>query len=216
MIVKNESRVIRRCLDSVRPFIDTWVICDTGSTDGTQDIVREHLKDIPGELHERPWRDFGHNRTEALELARGKADYTLVIDADEVLIAAPDFQMPALTADEYQNPAFGWRRRTSFFLSQLVRSALPWRYVGVLHEVIICDQAHSTARLEGLTTKGLFDGARNTNPQRSQADAALLEAALQNEPNNARYVFYLAQSYRDAGELPRSIEAYERRATMQA
>ncbi len=215
MIVKNESRVIRRCLDSVRPFIDIWVICDTGSTDGTQDIVREHLKDIPGELHERPWQDFGHNRTAALALARGKADYTLIIDADEVLVAAPDFRMPALTADEYQIRHLAGNSVTSFFLSQLVRSTLPWRYVGVLHEVIICDEAHSTARLEGLTTKGFFDSARNTNPQKYQADAALLEAALKNEPGNARYVFYLAQSYRDAGELPRSLEAYERRATMQ-
>jgi tetratricopeptide (TPR) repeat protein len=87
--------------------------------------------------------------------------------------------------------------------------------VGVLHEVIICDEPHSTARLEGLTTQGLFDSARNTNPQKYKDDAALLEAALKSEPGNARYVFYLAQSYRDAGELAKSIEAYERRATLQ-
>src|SRR5574340_542399 len=85
MIVKNESKVIERCLASVKPIIDTWVIVDTGSTDGTQAIVREFLKDIPGELHERPWVNFGHNRNEALELARGKADYLLLIDADDKL-----------------------------------------------------------------------------------------------------------------------------------
>lgn len=59
MIVKNESAVIRRVLQSAIPHIDSWVICDTGSTDGTQDLIRETLKDIPGELHEVPWVNFG-------------------------------------------------------------------------------------------------------------------------------------------------------------
>ena len=119
------------------------MIVDTGSTDGTQDIVREHLKDIPGELHERPWKDFGHNRTEALELAKGKAVYTLVIDADEVLIAEPGFEMPPLTADAYQTLHQVGDSGTSFYLTNIVRDALDWRYVGVLHEVITCDSAHA-------------------------------------------------------------------------
>ena len=66
MIVKNEANVIRRCLDSIHPFIDYWVIVDTGSSDGTQDIIRATLASIPGDLHQRPWRDFAHNRNEAL------------------------------------------------------------------------------------------------------------------------------------------------------
>ncbi len=215
MIVKNESHVLRRCLDSVLPFIDSWVICDTGSTDGTQDLVRQHLKDIPGELHQCAWRDFGYNRSEALQLAKGKADYTLIIDADEVLLVGPNFRMPTLVADEYQIRHEAKDSGTSFYLSQLVRSALPWRYVGVLHEAIVCDATHTTATLEGLTTKGLFDGARNADPQKKYlADAAVLEAAWRNEPDNARTVFYLAQSYRDAGELAKSLEVYERRASM--
>ena len=58
MIVKNESKVIQRCLESVKGTIDYWVIVDTGSTDGTQQLIKECLKDIPGELHERPWVDL--------------------------------------------------------------------------------------------------------------------------------------------------------------
>ena len=65
MIVKNEAHVIRRCLDSVRPLIDRWVIVDTGSTDGTQALIRELMADVPGELHERPWVDFSTNRNQA-------------------------------------------------------------------------------------------------------------------------------------------------------
>ena len=68
MIVKDEAAVIARCLASVRPLIDYWIIVDTGSADGTPDIVRKVLHDIPGELHQRPWVDFAHNRSEALDL----------------------------------------------------------------------------------------------------------------------------------------------------
>ena len=75
MIVRNEAPVILRCLASVLPLIDSWAIVDTGSTDGTQILIRDRLKALPGELYERPWRDFASNRTEALDLARGRGDY---------------------------------------------------------------------------------------------------------------------------------------------
>ncbi|MBK8994706.1 MAG: glycosyltransferase [Myxococcales bacterium] len=215
MIVKNEARVLKRCLDSVRPFVQSWVIVDTGSTDGTQELVRRLLADLPGELHERPWRDFGHNRSEALELARGRADYTLIIDADEILIPDPGFRMPELTADEYLTLHAAGESPTRFFLPQLVRSALPWMYRGVLHEAIYCEVPHTSEKLHGLLCKGFFDGARNADPQaKYRSDARVLEEALKTEPDNARYVFYLAQSHRDAGDLEAAIEAYARRASM--
>lgn len=217
MIVKNETGVLKRCLDSVRPFIQSWVIVDTGSTDGTQDLIRRELADLPGELHERPWRDFGHNRSEALELAKGKADYLLIIDADEVLEVPEGYVLPELVADQYM---IVHRRRSSpemaWDLGSLVKSSLPWRYRGVLHEVIVCDQPHQTEFLRGPTIWGHFDSARNAPGAvaKYESDARVLEKALLSEPDNARYVFYLAQSYRDAGNLPKAIEAYERRATM--
>ena len=76
MIVKNESKVIERCIDSVKDHINYWVIVDTGSTDGTQSIITEKMKSlgIEGELHEKPWVNYGHNRTESMNLSKGKCD----------------------------------------------------------------------------------------------------------------------------------------------
>lgn len=82
MIVRDKAAVIERCLASVRPHIDAWVIVDTGSVDDTPERILRALQGVPGELHHRPWRDFAHNRNEALELARSHGDWLLFIDAD--------------------------------------------------------------------------------------------------------------------------------------
>jgi glycosyltransferase involved in cell wall biosynthesis len=212
MIVKNEAHVIARCLESVKPLIDAWVIVDTGSSDGTQTIIRSVMKDIPGELHERPWKDFGHNRTEALELARGKADYLLVIDADDNLAIPPRFAMPKLTKDAYT--LLVQDAGTSYWRTHFFRSDLDFRYTGVLHEVLVSPEKRSTARLNGIVYQRTSGGARSADPNKFRKDAAVLEAALAAEPENARYAFYLAQSWRDAGELEKAIQVYERRAAM--
>lgn len=212
MIVKNEAHVIRRCLDSVRPFVSQWVIVDTGSTDGTQAIIREHMRDIPGELFERPWRDFGTNRSEALVLARGRADYVLVMDADNVLRAPPGYVVEGLDADgyylthRYANVEFG--------MAILLADRLPWRYEGVLHEYATTDSPHRVVPIAGPWVQMFHEGARSRDPTTYLKDAAVLEAALAKAPGNARYAFYLAQSLRDAGQFERALAAYRHRATM--
>jgi glycosyltransferase involved in cell wall biosynthesis len=212
MIVRNEAPVIRRCLASVRALIDHWVIVDTGSTDGTQNIIRDCLRDLPGELHERPWKDFAHNRSEALALARGHGDYVFVIDADEVLELPRDFALPTLTADSYDlRVAYGG---CSYSRKQLVRNALPWRYEGVVHEYIICETARTEEFLAGPQTVPHPDGARAREPGTYLRDAQILEEALRADPENPRYVFYLAQCYRDGGELELAMKNYQRRAQM--
>jgi len=212
MIVKNEAHVIERCLASVRPWIDCWVIVDTGSTDGTQELIRKALNDIPGEVVERLWVNFSVNRTEALHLAGTRADYVLIIDADEVLEADEGFSMPALTEDSYQLQSF--YSGCEYARNQLIRAALPWRYEGVVHEYLTCEQAETSALLAGLRILVFHEGARSLDPLTYYRDALLLEQALRTDPENKRNVFYLAQSYRDAGEIKSALQHYRRRASM--
>ena len=86
MIVRNESKIITRLLTSVLPIIDTYVICDTGSTDDTQKIIKEFFDkhNIKGDVISEPFKNFGYNRTVALKAARNKATYALLLDADMI------------------------------------------------------------------------------------------------------------------------------------
>lgn len=212
MIVRNEAHVVHEVLDSVAPYISSWVIVDTGSDDGTQDVIRNHMSalGIPGELHERPWRDFGHNRSEALTLARGHGDYIWVIDADDLLVGTPDFS--ELTADVYQ---LQYGPDVTYWRRQLFRDGLDWRYTGVVHEYAHCDGPITDQRLEGdyyINSRRL--GGRNLDPQKYARDAELLLAEVQRNPDDPRSVFYLAQSYFDYNDMASARTWYQRRAEM--
>lgn len=217
MIVRDEAHVIDRCLASVRPLITQWCIVDTGSTDDTPARIEAALGELPGALHHRPWVDFGHNRSEALALARGQGDWLLLIDADEELRIADDFAFPERDdVQAWQLLQIPGNGSSEFYLPRLLRADLPWRFDGVLHEHLACERPFEQAPLPGLAQVGHFDSARNQQPLRQKylRDAAVLESALEREPDNARYRFYLAQSLRDAGEFEAAIEAYRARAEL--
>lgn len=213
MIVKNEAEVVAETLDSVAPYISSWVIVDTGSTDGTQDVIRKHMArlGIPGELHERPWRDFGHNRTDALALAQGHGDYIWVIDADDIVNGTPDFTR--LGGDIYRmrlgDPSFMYWR------PQVFRDGVCVRYEGVVHETAAWDSGSVVERIEGdyyVESRRL--GARSQDPKTYVRDRDLLLAEVERNPEDARSVFYLAQSYFDLDDFVNARKWYQRRIEM--
>jgi glycosyltransferase involved in cell wall biosynthesis len=216
MIVKDEVDVLERCFDSCRELIDRWVICDTGSTDGTQDLIRRALAGIPGELHEHDWIDFGHNRSELMRTAYSRADYLLLLDADMTVMQYEP--PPVLTADSYllrQGDELSEYRN-----KRLVRGDLHWRYVGSTHEYIDCtDVEESVERLDSIVIEHHADG--RSRRHKFERDLHLLSEDLRRDPNNSRAVFYLAQTYRDIGaesndrtKLGLALEHYRRRAEL--
>jgi glycosyltransferase involved in cell wall biosynthesis len=205
MIVKNESAVIARCLQSVKPIIDYWVICDTGSSDNTKELIAKHLAGAPGELHESQWVNFAHNRTEVVTLARGKADYLLIVDADMTVNVYGDFK-PTLTADSYR---IRYEGDLDYQQVMLISNRHDWKYYGVTHEYIHSPTATVQQNLDTLTLTHYCDGSERGG--KTGRDIALLEQGLKDEPDNARYMFYLAQSYRDAGRYNSAMEWYQKR-----
>ena len=213
MIVRNEAHIIHEALDSVAPYISSWVIVDTGSDDGTQDLIRNHMAGlgIPGELHERPWRNFAHNRSEALTLAQGHGDYILIMDADDILVGTPDFNQ--VNVDIYfMRISEGF---TVYWRPQLFRDGLRVRYAGVVHETAAWDDPYVEKRLGGeyrIESRRL--GSRNLDPQKYACDRDLLLAEVEYNPEDARSVYFLAQSYFCLGDFVNARKWYERRTVM--
>lgn len=224
MIVKNEAHVIERCLSSVLPVIDYWVIVDTGSTDGTQQKIKDFFdrNGIPGELHESEWKDFGTNRSEALELAqKTDHDYSLMIDADEILVFEPGFDpmkfKESLTADLYN--IFAQFGQTRYHRPQMTSNKKKFYYRGVLHEYVDCHDPIGTRDFaRGFMNTPIQDGARSSNPKKYEDDAVKFEEALASgkveEKDFNRYHFYLAQSYRDSQQWDKALQAYLKRADL--
>jgi glycosyltransferase involved in cell wall biosynthesis len=70
LMVKNESAILRRCLEAVKDVVDAYCILDTGSSDTTFEIAEEFLENQIGCVTKEPWKDFGHNRTISFQRAQ--------------------------------------------------------------------------------------------------------------------------------------------------
>jgi len=210
MIVKNESHVIQRCLNSVKQIIDYWIIVDTGSTDSTKDVIRETLKDIPGELIESTWVNFAFNRNEALKASADKSDYIFIIDADEYLSYKENFIMPELVNDSY-DVAIVTPNDTPL-RPQILRNNGQWEYYGAIHERLKQSENLFSQLFDGFRIISNPEGARSKNPNKLWLDIEMLNNAIKNEPNNLAYVFYLGEYYIRLKEPNIALQYFQKRA----
>jgi GR25 family glycosyltransferase involved in LPS biosynthesis/tetratricopeptide (TPR) repeat protein len=222
MIARNEAGVIRQCLTSALPLVDYVLVVDTGSADGTQQVIRDFLAEhgVRGAVIDEPWRDFAYNRSFALARLRAVADidYAMIIDADDLVVTDAGFD-PLAFKTLMRHDLYDVEIRhggVAFCRPQICRNRLAFTFRGVLHEFLEPPPGElSRTTAHGLRIQTGRSGARNQNPRKYQDDAALLERARATEPDPflvARYTFYLAQSYRDCGERERALENYLRRA----
>ncbi|HLQ90069.1 MAG TPA: glycosyltransferase [Xanthobacteraceae bacterium] len=214
MIVKNEMANLERCLGAVADHIHCWIIGDTGSTDGTQDFIKSFFarRNLPGELHSFPFKNFEQARNAALDCAYAsklKYDYLLFCDADMELAVEDDgFR------DRLEGPGYRLLQRSdsglSYWNTRVVRRDVGARYHGVTHEYV--DVPGGTQNLTGVWYRDHASGSNRVD--KFERDARLLLEAIEKEPGNERYWFYLAQSYRDGGRTADAATAYAKRADM--
>ena len=218
MIVKNESHIIEDTFNKLLSKIkfDYYIICDTGSTDNTVELIETYFEkiNVPGEIHKHQWKNFGHNRTLALQAAYKKSDYLLVFDADDYIEG--DFKLPELDLKVHGYMLKFGNDINSYERMCLVNNQIKWKYIGVLHEYISSDECKVTGNVSGnyFVVSGRTS-SRNKDPLKYQKDAEILEKGYYESLETGdglhnRYSYYCANSYLDAGNKESAIEWYKK------
>lgn len=226
MIVKNESKIITRLFDSVLSIIDTYCICDTGSTDNTVDIIKEYFKkyNILGKIVFQEFKNFSQARNFALnncfnEDGSPMSDYILLLDADMILeIKKKDINTfkKSLNMDSY-NILQG---TDTFYYNntRIVKNIInngntlynQFKYIGATHEYISTPNNNKgNLSKDIIFIKDIGDGGSKSD--KFSRDILLLTKAIEENPNNERDHFYLANSYYNIGKYQDAIEMYKKR-----
>lgn len=220
MIVKNEAPNIERCLESVSSSINYYVICDTGSTDNTKEIIKNFFdkKGIPGEIFDHEWEDFGTNRSKAIAACEGKAEWVMMIDADDFITGKIDASKFDDNLDGYvvriSRGEYSWYRAQVFNIART-----KWWYEEPLHEYAICRQPMNVQKLEGnytweVRTEGCRSRLFKDDIQKYKNDYEVLKKHLEKDPTSARKQFYAAQSAFDARMFDVAEQEYIKRTEM--
>lgn len=212
MIVKNEAKIIKRCIDSCLGIIDAISICDTGSTDETVKLIDEYGLKIPTRIEKHEWKNFGHNRTLSYDTAKKfvkelkwnlKESYALLLDADMCLCKDDSFDKNKLTEVGY---LLIQKSSIEYYNIRLIRFDIDLKCVGYTHEYWDYPITH---RLADLWIQDLDDGGSKSG--KFQRDEKLLLKALEENPNDPRTLFYLAETYRNLNKYDKAIQYYEAR-----
>ena len=222
-ICKDESHVIGKMLESCKTITDLIVVNDTGSTDGTQDIIRKFGEEnnIPTYVFERPFDDFEKSRNHAIQKLKDVVaelgwDANKVhgywFDCDETLIIDPKFNKDQFVNDLYMiNTFIGQMKytRNTFF-----RVSKSFRWYGPIHEFIVCDDQNITSGLaENIHVDVKMTGAswQGDVPTKYKNHAFVLEKYIDANRQDPRWIFYTAQSYHDSASIPDNKEENEER-----
>lgn len=207
MIVKNESLVIQRILNSVIDLIDYYVIVDTGSTDNTIECIKEFFKDknIKGEIHEEKFIDFGYNRTHAVKLAKDKCDYILFMDADHILKYDTTFTKEQLIDYDEINISLK-TGDLCYYLIRFLKGNMNIESIGSTHEYY----KYEPNRNKKLFLKNIWiedkcdGGCRN---EKFTRDEQLLKEEIKTK-KNSRNLFYLAETLKNSRKYKEAIKVY--------
>jgi hypothetical protein len=213
LMIKNESRILQRCLQAVENVVDYFCILDTGSTDNSVEIANEFLKTHKGCVNTDAFKDFGYSRTKSFENAQKYLKdegldltkiYGLLLDADMIFVPGI-LKQQTLTAIGYK--IIQLNGGLEYYNCRIVRMDYPWKCIGVTHE-------YWSGPTENMEKSICYIDDKNDGgckQDKFQRDIKLLEEGLEKEAKNERYMFYLAQTFKCVGRFKDAISMYKKR-----
>jgi hypothetical protein len=199
MIVKNSGEVLRYCLQENKKWIDHWTIVDTGSIDNTIDIIKEELKDIPGNLYQEEFIDFSQARNKSLELSYKTCQYQIILDDSYVinggeelrnLLEKSEFACHAIKIGNYENGFLN----NDYFSKRIVKSSENLTYKYRLHEHIVVeeDKTHEIENINIFINDIKDQEHRLRTYNRHKKDIEFLLLDYEENPNDPRTLYFLA------------------------
>lgn len=143
MIVKNEERVLKRCLDSVKDIVDEIIIVDTGSHDKTKDIAKKYTDKI----YDFKWED-DFSKARNFSFSKATKEYILWLDADDVILNEDKEKLLELKSSLDKNVDIVMMKYNiaydksgeatySYNRERLVKRDKEYKWVSPVHEVIV-------------------------------------------------------------------------------
>lgn len=200
MIVKNAGSEFGGILESYIPFIDRWTILDTGSTDGTQDVIKQVLGAAKrGRLYEEPFVDFGTSRNRCLELAGHSTVFIIMLDDTYTIKGDLRGFLQTVRSDQYSDSftLFIESRDISYGSNRIIKSYTNLRYNFKIHEVFE-DRGNVSVIVpkEDVTLVDNMTEYMNVRTaERKQLDYQLLQDGINHDPEEPRYLYYMARTY---------------------
>ena len=220
MIVRDEETEIINFLQSVKPHIVGFFICDTGSVDTTPTLVTDFFRTtaplVPGVLEFHQWKNFAHNRNHCLQKARERMGdvcaYWLILEPDHVVVSEGGVTLPSLSLTHTSYYLQERSGKTVYSNKRLVSTKLPWKYVGAVHEYITLPEEAEGGETTGTLPPGIFVFHNIVySKEKYERYRDLLEADMMENPQNPRTRFYLGQTYRNLKQIDEALQQWSAR-----
>lgn len=209
-IVKNSGSVLSECLQSFLPFMDHFVICDTGSSDNTMDILRSETNPYDGYLFEEPFVGFSHNRNRVLEEAEKRYPdcYFVMVDDSFILQDGKKFLEQLKDATDPMYSVMIRNEDTIYLSSRIFTKGM--RYHFRIHEVVDTEwKAHHLEEVIWLERQ-VKDHKKRTSDRRTY-DIEQLHLDLIDYPDHPRVLYYLARTYVNNKQFDQAKIYFEKR-----